>query len=85
MSLITTSANRTTTQDFQVTKSITTYRIKLTPAEEGGYVVTSPDLDALITQGENEDDAMKNAYEATELLLEDEYPNKEFNLVIDER
>jgi|SoiMethySBSTD1v2_1073268.scaffolds.fasta_scaffold74653_5 predicted RNase H-like HicB family nuclease len=70
---------------FHVTKSITTYRIILTPAEEGGYVVTSPDLDALITQGENENDAMKNAYEATELLLEDEYPNKEFNLVIDER
>jgi predicted RNase H-like HicB family nuclease len=85
MSLITTRANRTTTQDFQVTQSIPTYRIKLTTAEEGGYVVTSPDLDALITQGENEDDAMKNAYEATELLLEDKYPNKEFNLIIDER
>ena len=87
MSLITTLANRTTTQDFQVTKSTTTtYRIYLDPEEDGWFVVTSPDLDPLVTQGENMEEAIKNSYDAVKLILEDEGSNQEdFNLLVIDR
>ena len=35
------------------------------------FVVTSPDLESLVTQGKDEKDAIKNAYEAIELILEE--------------
>jgi predicted RNase H-like HicB family nuclease len=51
------------------------YRITMTPCEdpEKGFTVTSkePDLQGLVTQGEDEEEALKMAYEAAELLLED--------------
>lgn len=40
------------------------YAVKLTPAEEGGFVVTCRDLPQLITQGEDEDDALVEAADA---------------------
>ena len=68
-------------EDFDAPTVITAYRIHLEQAEEGGFVVTSLDLPALVTQGEDEEEAFRNAYEAAKLILE---PNKEFNLVTDE-
>ena len=53
--------------------------------EQNTKVVTS-DLNALITQGKNEVEAIKNAYEAVQLLLEDEGSSKEdFNLLVVDR
>lgn len=40
------------------------YPVLLTPAEEGGFVVTCRDLPQLITQGDNEQDAVEQAADA---------------------
>ena len=40
------------------------YPVLLAPAEEGGFVVTCHDLPPLITQGEDEDDAIAQAIDA---------------------
>ena len=45
------------------------YPVLLTPAEEGGYVVTCRDLPPLITQGEDEPDALAQAADAMDEVL----------------
>ena len=40
------------------------YPVLLTPADEGGYVVTCRDLPELVTQGESIDDALEQAADA---------------------
>ena len=40
------------------------YAVLLSPAEEGGYVVTCRDLPELITQGEGVEDALEQASDA---------------------
>lgn len=40
------------------------YPVLLTPADEGGYIVTCRDLPPLITQGEDEPDALAQAADA---------------------
>ena len=47
-----------------------TYTIILEPAEEGGFVVTVPALPEVGTQGETRDEALENAREAIELVIE---------------
>jgi antitoxin HicB len=47
-----------------------TYTIILEPAEEGGYFVTVPALPEVGTQGETRAEAMANAQEAIELVIE---------------
>jgi antitoxin HicB len=42
----------------------------LEPQEEGGYVVTFPDIPEAITQGEDAEDALKHAADALESALE---------------
>ncbi|MBJ6724934.1 type II toxin-antitoxin system HicB family antitoxin [Geomesophilobacter sediminis] len=49
---------------------ILAYPIHLEPAEEGGFVVTFPDIPEAITQGEDRDDALAWAQEALESALE---------------
>ena len=44
--------------------------VVLDPAEEGGFNVSIPALDGCFTQGENEEDALKNAKEAILCYLE---------------
>jgi antitoxin HicB len=44
--------------------------VVLNPAEERGFNVTVPALDGCFTQGESEEDAMKNAKEAILCYLE---------------
>ena len=51
------------------------YVAKLTPEESGGYSVTFPDVPGCITQGDTEEDALKNAKEALELTLECDMDN----------
>ena len=48
-----------------------TFTIVLEPAEEGGFVVTVPTLPEVGTQGDTRDEAMANAREAIELVIED--------------
>jgi antitoxin HicB len=47
-----------------------TYTVILEPAEEGGFIVTVPALPEVGTQGDTREEAMTNAREAIELVLE---------------
>jgi antitoxin HicB len=47
-----------------------TYTIILEPCEEGGFLVTTPALPEVGTQGDTREDALANAREAIELVLE---------------
>jgi predicted RNase H-like HicB family nuclease len=59
------------------------YRIIMQSGEDGWITLTSPDLRSLVTQGKNEDEAIKNAYEAVDLLLEEESGQKKaFSLMV---
>ena len=46
------------------------YPVRLEPAEEGGFVVTFPDIPEAITQGEDEAEAMVWALDALETMLD---------------
>jgi predicted RNase H-like HicB family nuclease len=46
------------------------FNVILTPAEEGGFIVTVPALEGCITQGDTEKAALKNAKEAILCYLE---------------
>jgi antitoxin HicB len=46
------------------------YPVHLEPAEEGGYVVTFPDIPEAITQGEGIEDALRRGADALESALE---------------
>jgi predicted RNase H-like HicB family nuclease len=86
MSLITTGVTSTIPLLFneaQTTKE--TYRIYLEKGQDGWWVVTSTDLKGLVTQGDTEAKAIKNAYEAAELLVEEYGLKKDFNLVVIDR
>ena len=48
-----------------------TFTIVLEPAEEGGFIVTVPALPEVGTQGDTYDEALANAREAIELVIED--------------
>ena len=50
----------------------TFYKLPLifTPPPEGGYVVTSPLLPELVTEGDSLDDALANVRDALEAVLE---------------
>ena len=48
-----------------------TFTVVLEPAEEGGFIATVPALPELGTQGDTRDEAMANAREAIELVIED--------------
>jgi antitoxin HicB len=47
-----------------------TYTVVLEPADEGGFIVTVPALPEVATQGDTRDEALANAREAIELVLE---------------
>ena len=47
-----------------------TYPVHLEPAEEGGFVVTFPDIPEAITQGEDETESLVWALDALETILE---------------
>ena len=48
------------------------YRVPLvlTPQEEGGYTVTSPDLPELVTEGDSVCDALENDKDALSAVIE---------------
>ena len=47
------------------------YSVVITPAEEGGFVVTVPLLPGCITEGETLEEALWNAKEAITLTIEE--------------
>jgi len=50
---------------------------------DGRRVVACPDLDGVVTDGESEDEAIINAYEAVRAILESFGKDEEFILVLD--
>jgi len=46
------------------------FNVILTPAAEGGFIVTVPALDGCFTEGDTEKQALKNAKEAIVCYLE---------------
>ena len=44
------------------------------PAEEGGYLITFPDLENCFTDGDTTEEALENASDALNLMLYDEKP-----------
>lgn len=54
-----------------------TYTIILEPAEEGGFIVTVPALPEVGSQGDTREEAMANAREAIELVIEHRLANGE--------
>ena len=48
-----------------------TFTVVLEPAEEGGFIATVPALIEVGTQGDTYEEAMANAREAIELVIED--------------
>jgi antitoxin HicB len=60
-----------------------TYRILLTPEEEGGFSVSVPKLPGCFTQGETVEEVVEMAKEAISLYVEDLETNKEpFPIII---
>ena len=52
------------------------FPVTLTPDENGGFVVTFPDIPEAITQGETREEALKMAQEALEAALEFYFEDK---------
>lgn len=46
------------------------FKVVLEPSEEGGFTVFVPSLPGCISQGETEEEALRNIREAIELYLE---------------
>jgi len=59
-----------------------TIRVVLEQGQDGWFVVSSPDLESLVTQGKTEEQAERKAVDAIELILEELGQEKEFNLIV---
>ena len=57
------------------------YHITLTPDEDGRIVVECDELEGVVTDGKDKDEALANAAEAVSLYLEVTKSPTEFNLV----
>ncbi len=61
---------------------IVSYQIVLQQDEDGRFVATCPDLPGVVTDGANEQEAMKNTWYAVSDMLDSlGRPSKEFNLL----
>jgi predicted RNase H-like HicB family nuclease len=58
------------------------YRIVLEKDEDGRVVVKSPDLQGVVTDGADENEAIQNAFEAVDAILKSRGLPKEYNLTI---
>ena len=58
------------------------YRIVLKKDKDGQVVVRSPDLQGVATDGSNENEAIQNAFEAVNAILEAHGLSKEYNLIV---
>jgi len=61
-------------------KTEPTYIVVLEKDEDGRFVVTCPDLQGVVTDGATEKEALENAHDAIEAILEDMGDMKEFNI-----
>jgi len=59
----------------------TTYILKMSKDEDGRIVVTCSNMQGVITDGENEDEALKNGIEALNAVLEARNLDKRYNIM----
>lgn len=57
------------------------YSVVLQKGQDGWIVVRCPELQ-VVTQGKDEQEALRNAIEAIDLMLEELGRDKEFNLIV---
>ena len=62
-----------------------TWQISLEKGCDGWIVAKCLNLTGVVTQGKTEEEAIKNAIEATELMLEELNEDKEFNVMVARR
>lgn len=62
-------------------KVLPTYILKMSQDEDGRIVVTCPNMQGVITDGENETEALKNGIEALNAILEARKLEKKYNII----
>lgn len=72
----------TTPTSYPTSTTAKTYRIILEQDEDGRIVAKCLDLQGVVTDGETENEAIKNVCEAIEAMLEARSLDKDFNLII---
>jgi predicted RNase H-like HicB family nuclease len=60
----------------------TSYTLRLVKDEDGRVVVTCPNMQGVITDGENEAEALRNGIEALNGILEARKLDKKYNIMI---
>ncbi|MCA2003797.1 MAG: type II toxin-antitoxin system HicB family antitoxin [Candidatus Nitrosotenuis sp.] len=70
-------------QDTTYQKLKKNYRISLQKDEDGRIVAKCLDLKGVVTDGANEEEAITNAYEAIQAMLESMGITEEFNLIVE--
>jgi predicted RNase H-like HicB family nuclease len=58
------------------------YRIILEKDEDGRIVVRSPDLQGVVTDGMDKEEALRNSIESINAVLEARGLDKEFNIIV---
>ena len=73
----------TPSQDMNTAKfAQVTYRVTVEEDDDGRTIAKCIDLPGAMTDGENEDEALKNIIEAISAYLESQDQAKEFNLIV---
>jgi len=67
---------------FHRQEEIQTYYIKMQTDEHDGFIVTCPDLQGVVTSGKTESEAIKNAYDAVQTMLEARSIDNKFQLLV---
>lgn len=67
---------------FLVPELIMTYYIKIKKDEYDGFIVTCPELQGVVTSGETEEKAIKNAYDAVRTMLVARGLDYKFHLLV---
>jgi predicted RNase H-like HicB family nuclease len=72
-----------TESDDKVTSArlVQAYRVILETDEDGRVVATSPDIQGAVTDGKDEDEALRNAVEAIQAVLDSMNVDKDFILI----
>ena len=56
----------------KLTRKVKVFKVILEPAEEGGYTVYVPSIKGCVSEGDTEEEALKNIKEAIELLQKED-------------
>ena len=69
-------------ESFQVQEQTITYIIKLEKDDDGKFLVKCPELPGIVTSGQTEEEAIKNAYDAVRVTHEGLGITQKFQLLV---